>query len=499
MKIIYLKNFRKGFATNSSSTHSLIYKNKDDMFKDLNIFELNYYDRFDRTIAVTREAKIKYICSQIFYNKFLFEVMCKYYPEMEQYISLIKKQKEEYAKKYNDPTRNTCVFGSYTRGEIILRNNENLEFNIQHLKDIIENDEIIIVGGSDEEGWVYEVCEGHKEVPDISDINKKYNVVKNGNYWIAINHWNGNRIRFNTSNEECIPQYPELIDLKITNQCEHGCPFCYMGSNLNGKHADLSFLKRIISQVSSNEYDGYKKRVEFAIGGGNILLYPHLNELFNFIKEKGHIISTTINAKDIIKIYEDQNLKTLFNNYVNSIGISISELSDIDILAKYDINKELKNCKCTLHLIPEMLGIELTRLILEQAYKLNYYNKLFLGYKTNNRGASQNHVKFTNEDLNKLFEDLYSVGIDTTFTNTYKDWVIKNYDTKNTITWNEGEYSMYIDGVEENAYKSSYQLDKPYNLTINWEEKNVNPWYDVIQAFNNIRNDNGFKIDYENI
>ena len=84
MKIIYLKNFRKGFATNSSSTHSLIYKNKDDMFKDLNVFELNYYDRFDKTMAVTREAKIKYICSQIFYDSFLLEVMCKYYPEMEQ-------------------------------------------------------------------------------------------------------------------------------------------------------------------------------------------------------------------------------------------------------------------------------------------------------------------------------------------------------------------------------------------------------------------------------
>ena len=36
MKAVYLKNFRKGFATNSSSTHSLIYRNKGEVFDDLN-------------------------------------------------------------------------------------------------------------------------------------------------------------------------------------------------------------------------------------------------------------------------------------------------------------------------------------------------------------------------------------------------------------------------------------------------------------------------------
>lgn len=57
MRTVYLKNFRKGFATNSSSTHSVIYRNKEDLFKDLDIFELNYYDRFDNTIAASKEAK----------------------------------------------------------------------------------------------------------------------------------------------------------------------------------------------------------------------------------------------------------------------------------------------------------------------------------------------------------------------------------------------------------------------------------------------------------
>ena len=54
---------------------------------------------------------------------------------------------------------------------------------------------------------------------------------------------------------------------------------------------------------------------------------------------------------------------------------------------------------------------------------------------------------------------------------------------------------MYIDGVTENAYKSSYQLDKPYNLTyttMNLQARNKE-WFEVIDAFKNIRKDNGFE------
>ena len=497
MKLIYIKNFRKGFATNSSSTHSLIYKNKDDMFKDLDIFELDYYDRFDSTIAATREAKIKYICSQIFHNKFLLEVMCKYYPEMEQYMPLVKRQNEEYNKDYNDPTRDDRVFGSCARGDLELSGIDNIEFNVKYLSNIIDNDEIVIVGGSDEANFVYETCENHRTYLDLLDIDKKYNVVKNGNYWVGVNHWNGNRIRFNTTSDECIPEYPELIDLKITNKCNHGCKFCYMGSNMKGQHADIKFLKSIIHNVSSSTDDDYKKRVEFAIGGGNVLLYPDLEELFIYMHENNHIINTTINVNDVKEICTNETFKRIFNMYVNGVGISISNENDVEILNKYNINKVFKNIKFTLHLIPEMLGVETTRNIINEAKKHNYFSVLFLGYKYNNRGASIVPEKFTNTDLYNLFKDMYMIGVDTTFLNTYYDYISNNFEDELTCTKNEGEYSMYIDGVTKNAYKSSYQLDKPYNLDYDYAkykyvDNDVN-WFYVTQAFKHIRADNGFK------
>ena len=90
MKIVYLKNFRRGLATNSSSTHSLIYRNDGELFKDLDIFECNYYGRFTSTIAASREAKIKYVLASIMYEEPLVKIMSSFYPEMKQYYPKIK-------------------------------------------------------------------------------------------------------------------------------------------------------------------------------------------------------------------------------------------------------------------------------------------------------------------------------------------------------------------------------------------------------------------------
>lgn len=495
MKIIYLKNFRKGYATNSSSTHSLIYKNKEDMFKDLNIFELNYYDRCDSTIAVTKEAKIKYIAANIFYNKALFKIMSAFYPEMKQYIPIIKKQLKEYNKPY--PKISHDIFGMAARGPLYFTHNQNIEASIDYLRYVIDNDEIVIVGGSDEMDFVYDTIENHKKVTEPDDCNDKFDVVKNGNYWVGMKAWGrkGDRIRFTQKNEECIPQYPELIDLKITNKCNHNCPFCYMGSNNKGKHADLHFLKNIINNISNTHWNRYKTRVEFAIGGGNVLLYPQLEELFKYIKEEGNIINTTINVKDLEKITTDEKYKNIFEKYVSGVGISINNTEDIDIIKKYKPSKVFSNILFVLHIIPEMIGIKDTIKIINEAYKNNIYYTLFLGYKTNNRGASQKHIEFTDKDLDKLFNGRSIIGVDTTFANKYYDWIKDNYEEKLTLTRHEGEFSMYVDGVEKKAYKSSYQLDKPYNLDqepYTYTEKD-DKWFSLIDAFGHIREDDGFK------
>ena len=519
MKAVYLKNFRKGLATNSSSTHSLIYRNDGELFKDLDIFETNYYDRFTSTIAASREAKIKYVLADIMYNEPLVKIMSSIYPEMKQYFPLIKDEMED---------KTAYGFGMYCRGNLAFPNN--IEASVDYLKNVIEDEDIIIVGGSDEADFVYDTIEGHVECPDPDMIEYSSNsfscmgVTKNGNYWVGYgdsrdyvhikdeHEYDGynpenrpiknsfcGKIRFATSKGEIVPDYPELIDLKITNACEHGCPMCYMNATKNGKHADVSFLKSMISNARTPRKNNYH-RIEFSIGGGNILLYPNLEELFQYIKEQGHIINVTINAKDCKNVIEDKNINSIFMKYVDGIGVSVFSVEDADILVdfKNTIHKGKTSWDASYkyivaHLIPEYLGVELTKKISDRI-KGVWMPVLYLGYKPIGRGETQKYKEFTKEDLLSIFKDTRCVSIDTTFANRYFWWIKDNFSYAKTMTLNEGEFSMYIDGVSQQAYKSSYNLDKPYNMKcVPYDERENNPMYSIKEAFTEIRKDGGFK------
>lgn len=58
-------------------------------------------------------------------------------------------------------------------------------------------------------------------------------------------------------------EFPESIDVKITDYCLMGCKFCYEMSTRKGKHGDLETLKTKLSSLPSG--------IELAIGGGNPL------------------------------------------------------------------------------------------------------------------------------------------------------------------------------------------------------------------------------------
>lgn len=512
-KPVYLKNFRKGFATNSSSTHSLIYKNKEDMFEDLNIFGVNYFDRFTENIAASREAKIKYVFHAIWWNDELVKLLSAFYPEMKEYYSLAKEAGEHdgYDK-----------FGMYSRGSF---SNKDVLFSAEYLRHIIDCEDIVIIGGSDEMDFVYDTKRGHQEVPTADDIDEWFsktgehnnNPIKNGNYYVAYgNRWVTNdapnnrydtedsgtrfryctngKVRFMVEDGTPTPEYPELIDLRITNRCDHGCPFCFMNSDNKQPDADIKELETFINNLQI--------KTEFSIGGGNVLLYPHLEKLFKSLKEHGHIVNTTINVKDCDRIMNDEALKQLFIEYVDGIGVSVFDRADVE---KYEEFREALKHEdsygrtvhkyTVMHIVPEYLGFEKTKEVLSAA---GYNEVLLLGYKETGRGKKCKHTVFTKDQLRKLIGERHlNLLVDTQFAKTYAEFIDETFDTEYTLTPNEGEYSLYIDGITMNAYKSSYETDKPYfvgdEFDKPWDKRNKER-YSLKKAFENVRKDCGFEV-----
>lgn len=99
--------------------------------------------------------------------------------------------------------------------------------------------------------------------------------------------------------------FPLSIDLKITNYCTVGCPWCHESSGPSGKHASG---KLIIEKLS-----GLPKTTEIAIGGGNPLEHPELQEIINGL---GCIVNMTVRDTDLSK-YE-------LPSGISGLGISIT-------------------------------------------------------------------------------------------------------------------------------------------------------------------------------
>lgn len=90
---------------------------------------------------------------------------------------------------------------------------------------------------------------------------------------------------------EGLYDYPLSLDLKITNYCETGCPWCHESSGPWGKHADPGLLLE--------KLDGLLKNTEIAIGGGNPLSHPGLEKIIDGLNDFGYITNMTIRDKDI--------------------------------------------------------------------------------------------------------------------------------------------------------------------------------------------------------
>ena len=134
---------------------------------------------------------------------------------------------------------------------------------------------------------------------------------KNGNYIVRLFD-DGTKLRF-TLDDEFVSDFPESIDIKITNHCDLNCPMCHEKSIIGGQHGDITakFLTTL------------KAGTELAIGGGNPLFHTHLHSFLQKMKEQGVICNLTINEQHFLKL-EPVVKKLLKDKQIYGLGISLN-------------------------------------------------------------------------------------------------------------------------------------------------------------------------------
>ncbi|UCC20826.1 MAG: radical SAM protein [Promethearchaeota archaeon] len=87
------------------------------------------------------------------------------------------------------------------------------------------------------------------------------------------------------------PRYPKSVHLYITNECNLDCEKCYYRKSSDPKK-ELS-LEQI--RMLLEEWKRYKL-TSIAIGGGEPLLHPDINEIIQLAKDMGFFIAVTTNG-----------------------------------------------------------------------------------------------------------------------------------------------------------------------------------------------------------
>ncbi len=258
---------------------------------------------------------------------------------------------------------------------------------------------------------------------------------QNGNTLITLLE-DGTKIR----EYEDIPvsEYPESIDIKITNYCDLGCEYCHESSTTKGVHGNIDKLLSVLKDLP--------KGTELAVGGGNPLDHPNLFYFLYHVKELGLVANLTINQGHLIKHFELIKL-IIENKYVYGVGISLTSNNWKGV----DVVMELTQ-HVVFHII---LGIHNHSILAELKERYDNPKVLLLGYKVWGFGKEYYNETIEKEilkwkhQLPRYFKNM---------TISFDNLAIEQLNLKRFFTeagWDkfymgdDFKHTMYIDAVKE--------------------------------------------------
>lgn len=276
---------------------------------------------------------------------------------------------------------------------------------------------------------------------------------QNGNYTVTI-YDDGTKIRENDL-DNFSADFPECMDVKITNQCDLNCAYCHEDSSNNGLHGDI--LKPAF-------IDSLKPFTEIAIGGGNPLAHPDLLPFLQKLKKRNVIANITVNQRHfMMKKYAAIIATIIASDLVKGIGVSLSDSNDKAFV------KKLKNTpNAVLHVINGILTKQDVINLSGHGLKM-----LILGYKMFRKGVLYHNPTI---DANKaILRELLPKMMPHFKVISFDNLAISQLEVKRLFSdkaWerfymgDDGNYTMYIDLVKQEFARCSV-ADKRYPLMAN--------------------------------
>lgn len=268
---------------------------------------------------------------------------------------------------------------------------------------------------------------------------------RNGNYVVKI-YSDGTKELF-TEEDDFRAEFPDSIDLKITNACDLNCPMCHESSVASGRHANFSEYSTFL--------DGLHLGTELAIGGGNPLAHPDLIPFLRRMKAQGVIANLTVNERHL-RSMRSLIEEILSEKLIYGLGISLSVYDD----ETFEFAKTYPHA--VLHAIAGVADLDEIINRGDENLKL-----LVLGYKRHGRGED-----FYDENVQKKINE-FSTALPTIFAKygvtSFDNLALTSLDVKSKVSadvWEEcfmgadGGSNLYVDLVRGEFSISSASEDR---------------------------------------
>lgn len=255
---------------------------------------------------------------------------------------------------------------------------------------------------------------------------------------------------------------PELVDMKITDHCGWGCKFCYQGSTNEGQHADYDVLTAAIDAFAQAGV------FEIAVGGGEPVTHPRFADLLTHAASKKVTLNFTTYGVDWAAQGNPIVEAMKATGWAGGIGVSVHALKDldkVDLLAKTLRDLGVYRAQVMAQTVVGVLPMAATHAIVEASIAADR-PVLLLGYKTTGRGGSFPRKADDTGEMLRILDTAktaiarsgtgFSLSVDTAFLDTYGA-VLDSVGIPAVLrTSPEGKFSMYVDAVARTAAPSSY-------------------------------------------
>jgi len=267
-------------------------------------------------------------------------------------------------------------------------------------------------------------------------------------FWTLFSTWSGLKLRLSfaeTAKPQVLPfrsTWPETVDLKITNRCRSGCSFCYQDSRPDGDHARLEDVLSILDKLAEAQV------MEVVLGGGEPTQHPQFWEILSAVQKRGMRVAFTTRRLDWMdgKV-GDVDLALVRWAY------SLSEPAEIpEIPGRFKFR-----VRPAIHVV---LGTELSRpeslREIASHCRKHYLQLVLLGFKRKGRARDLEPLDSSHWLDTLTIANERSVAIDALVASEYELELQRRGIPSWLCDFEDGRFAMHVDAVRGLCGPSSY-------------------------------------------